>query len=319
MCKVSIIIPIYNAEKHIATCLDSIVTQPFKDWELILVDDGSKDSSLLLCENYAQKYPNIRIFPKENGGVSTARNYGLQKAHGEYVLFVDIDDYLAENFFTALQDSSTKEDIIFLQYKCFDNEGNVTEGENIEVLPSTTEPTQIQHYLSKWLHQNIMRTPWGKLIKRSVINDKSFPIGQTIGEDSVFMFSVLAEAKSIKTVDDAFYMWRTHADMFIEKYQLPVDKSIEYLCNIYNAYRKIGATSPHLETTLYFTFYGLAKNSIGSAQWRWFSRPVIRKLWESIDHDYKLRHKKKFKKNVFLSPIYKIIDKKKFHINIKEL
>ena len=164
-----------------------------------------------------------------------------------------------------------------------------------------------------------MRTPWGKLIKRSVIGSKSFPVGQTIGEDSVFMFSVLAEAKSIKTVDNAFYMWRTHADVFIEKYQLPVDKSIKYLCNIYNAYRKIGAASPHLETTLYFTFYGLAKNSIGSAKWRWFSRPIIRELCYSLDNDYKLRHKKKFKKYAFLCPVYKVLDKSKFYLDVKEL
>ncbi|MBQ4521247.1 MAG: glycosyltransferase [Bacteroidaceae bacterium] len=317
MCKVSIIIPIYNAEKYIQTCIDSITSQSYNDWELILVNDGSKDASLLLCRDYAEKYPQIHVFTKENGGVSSARNLGLQKAQGDYVLFVDVDDYLSEDFFCFFQDYPITEDVVFLQYKCFDNNGNISEGENIEPVSGITDINQIHLYFSKWLHQNIMRTPWGKLIKRDIIHNKSFPIGQTIGEDSVFMFSILAEVKSIRTVDNSFYMWRTHADFFIKKYQLPVEKSIEYLCNIYNAYSKIGTPSPHLETTLYITFYSLSKKSMSIFKWKWFSRPIIRELWESIDYDYKYIHKKKFKIYGFLSSFYQKIDKNKFNLNLK--
>lgn len=318
MCKISIIIPIYNAEKFIPNCLDSIISQSFKDWELILVNDGSEDESAVLCEQYAKRYSRIHLFTKENGGVSSARNLGLQKANGEYIMFVDVDDYLSSGIFDILNNTPLAEDVIFLQYKCFDSEGNITDGENIDEFPATTDMNQIHSYYSKWLHQNIMRTPWGKLIRRDIIGTKRFPVGQTIGEDSVFMFSVLAEAKSIRTLADAFYMWRSHADIFIKKYQLPVEKSIEFLCNIYNAYKKIGVSSPHLETTLYITFYSLAKKSMCIFKWKWFSRPVIKRLWKSIDYDYKYIHKKRFKIYGFLSPIYRVIDKNRFKININK-
>lgn len=313
--KVSIIIPIYNAEQYIDQCLQSIILQPFYDYEIILVNDGSKDTSLDICNQYAQQNERIKIINKANGGVSSARNIGLKEAKGEYITFIDIDDYVDESFFLPLS-YNPKEDIVFTQYKCFTNDGIVTEGENIDSISATQDKKNVDNYLSIWLHQNIMRVPWGKFIKRTIIGNCEFPIGQTIGEDSVFMFSVLSKIKSIKTVDNAFYMWRSHADIFMEKYQLPVDDAITYLLNIYNTYRNIGVSSPHLEATLYFTFYTLAEKSIKILRWKWFARPVIIKLWESIDFDYKNIHKKKFQKYKIFRKYYQYADRYKFISNL---
>lgn len=314
MCKISIIIPIYNAEQHIESCINSIISQKFKDWELILINDGSKDNSLAICNSFSKKDQRIRVLTKENGGVSSARNMGLKDIKGEYVTFIDVDDYLSENFFDLFNNENITEDFVFLQYKCFDNKGNISDGENIPPTAPIIGKEKINRYLSEWLHQNIVRVPWGKFIKSNIIKDKLFPIGQTIGEDSVFIFSVLAKAKSIRTIDNIYYMWRTHADDFAQKYQLPTEKSIEFLCNTYNSYRKIEAPSPHLEATLYFTFYILAEKSIGRCKWRWFSRPVIRKLWNSIDYEYKFVHKNKFKKYRIFEFIYRFVDKNKFYL-----
>lgn len=313
--KVSIIIPIYNAEQYINQCLQSIILQPFYDYEIILVNDGSKDASLDICNQYAQQNERIKIINKNNEGVSSARNIGLKEAKGEYITFIDVDDYIDESFFLPLI-YNQKEDIIFTQYKCFDNEGTITEGENIASTTPIYDKKNVNSYLSTWLHQNIMRVPWGKFIKRTVIGNCEFPIGQTIGEDSVFMFSILSKVKSIKTVDNAFYMWRSHADVFVKKYQLPVNNAITYLLNIYNAYHTIGVSSPHLETTLYFTFYALAKKSIKIFKWKWFARPVVIDLWESIDFEYKNRHKRKFKKYKIFRKYYQYADKNKFAINL---
>ena len=95
---VSIIVPIYGVEKYIASCIDSILNQTYENFELILVDDGSPDKSGVICEKYAISDKRIKVFHKENGGLSDARNYGLSYANGEYVTFIDSDDLVEKNF-----------------------------------------------------------------------------------------------------------------------------------------------------------------------------------------------------------------------------
>ena len=96
--KISVIVPVYNAEKYLYNCINSILTQTFTDFELLLINDGSKDKSGEICEEYVAKDSRIRVFHKENGGVSSARNLGLREALGEYVVFIDADDeFLDEN------------------------------------------------------------------------------------------------------------------------------------------------------------------------------------------------------------------------------
>ena len=102
MCKISIIVPVYNVEKYIAECIESVLNQNFEDYELILVDDGSKDNSLSICREYAEKDERIRVFSKENGGVSSARNFGFDKAEGEYITFIDSDDYVSPDYCSIL-------------------------------------------------------------------------------------------------------------------------------------------------------------------------------------------------------------------------
>lgn len=105
---VSIIVPIYNVEKYLRECLDSILVQTFTDWECLLVDDGSPDKCGEICDEYAAKDKRFRVFHKENGGVSSARNLGLDKAKGEWVTFVDADDMIAPNFLRALVEPTLK-------------------------------------------------------------------------------------------------------------------------------------------------------------------------------------------------------------------
>lgn len=97
MPKVSIIVPVYNVEKYLSRCVDSILAQTYTDWELLLIDDGSPDKSGSICDEYAKQDNRIRVFHKENGGVSSARNLGLDNVYGEYVMFVDADDWILEN------------------------------------------------------------------------------------------------------------------------------------------------------------------------------------------------------------------------------
>ena len=119
MPKLSIIVPVYNTGKYLCQCVDSIISQSFTNWELLLVDDGSTDNSGCICDNYAEKDSRIRVFHKLNGGVSSARNTGLDNALGEWVSFVDSDDYIAPTFLEHLcQPVFADEDIDFVQGGC---------------------------------------------------------------------------------------------------------------------------------------------------------------------------------------------------------
>ena len=99
--KLSVIIPAYNVEQYVSECLDSILLSE-KDIEVIVIDDGSKDRTLSICEEYCKKDVRVKVYAKPNGGVSSARNYGMEKASGEYLLFVDSDDILSESWDTLL-------------------------------------------------------------------------------------------------------------------------------------------------------------------------------------------------------------------------
>ena len=123
--KISVIVPVYNAEKYLRRCIDSILAQTFTDFELLLIDDGSTDSSGKICDEYAKKDRRIRVFHKENGGVSSARNVGLSHLRGNWVYFVDSDDYLSpqhlQNYVNYLD-----ADIIYQGYRLFDEMTDAT-------------------------------------------------------------------------------------------------------------------------------------------------------------------------------------------------
>ena len=106
--KISIIVPVYNVEKYLPKCIESILTQTFADFELLLIDDGTPDCSGYICDEYAMKDHRIRVFHKENGGVSSARNLGLREAKGEWVVFVDSDDWVSENYLSSFKVSDQK-------------------------------------------------------------------------------------------------------------------------------------------------------------------------------------------------------------------
>ncbi len=124
---ISIIVPVYNVEHYIRECIASILNQDFDDYEIILVDDGSKDDSGKICDEYAEKYENISVIHKANGGLSDARNAGLRVSVGEYILFVDSDDYIGNNSLKAIVDCLQKDgrqiDVMFLEAMKFFPDG----------------------------------------------------------------------------------------------------------------------------------------------------------------------------------------------------
>lgn len=125
--KVSVIVPVYNTSKYLEKCLDSLLKQNFKDYEIIVVNDGSTDDSEKIILNYQKKYSNIKYFYKENGGLSSARNYGIKKARGTYLAFVDSDDYVTNDFIKKMYDGITanNSDMLVCEFNYDYGNGNI--------------------------------------------------------------------------------------------------------------------------------------------------------------------------------------------------
>ena len=203
--KYSVIIPIYNAEKTLVRCLDSILRQPFSDYELLLINDGSTDGSDAICREYANTYSCVRYFAKENGGVSSARNLGLEQAEGEYILFVDSDDYVSEDYFAAIDQALTQShpDLLLFGYRNFG--GLSTEWDTGEFYEDAE--TGVAERVASAVRQYLFSSLWSKAFKRQIIERGNirFADDLAIGEDLAFIFSYAMHIRSIASISDKLY------------------------------------------------------------------------------------------------------------------
>ena len=198
--KISIIVPVYNVEQYLPRCIDSILNQSFVDFELLLIDDGSKDKSGAICDEYADKDDRIRVFHKENGGVSSARNIGLENARGEWLSFIDGDDEITEGYFNIRQEHEGV-DVIIKSYSVVNADGRVT-CHNNELSILTGKDKIFRYYVQK--RNNAL---WDKIIKRKTVGTKRFNTNVSIGEDFLFFLSVLPNVKSIAFDDTGSYRY----------------------------------------------------------------------------------------------------------------
>lgn len=199
---ISIIVPVFKAEKYIHRCIDSILAQSYTDFELLLVDDGSPDGCGAICDTYAAKDSRVRVFHKENGGVSSARNLGLDNAQGEWITFVDSDDWLEMEFLERLVSNSNADLVIGGYIR--------TSGKREPNIDRRYEKDELAHLLEHNLIMLIYRTPWGKLLKRSIIDDNRIRYSGNIrfGEDTIFIYHYLSFCDSIATISYCGYNYQ---------------------------------------------------------------------------------------------------------------
>ena len=205
--KVSIIIPVYNIENDLHSCIDSILNQDFKDYELLLINDGSNDNSGKICDNYALKDDRIQVYHQENAGVSAARNLGLEKARGEWICFVDGDDALYPNSLSAIIKETYKTNSEMIVARSFIYEGGQLKNERYEFDGSFLNKTYSGYELI--IKKSYKRgTVWSCIFKHSFLDKNlfSFPLGLKIGEDSLFMSLVYLHIQYISFVDQKFYL-----------------------------------------------------------------------------------------------------------------
>ena len=208
MPKISIIVPVYKAENYLRRCVDSILNQTFTDFELILVDDGSPDRSGEICDEYEQKDSRIRVFHKDNGGVSSARNLGLDNVQGEYVTFVDADDWIDADNLSKCSSVITNNMLDLLQYsfKRIDNKGRI-----MQVKKISSDVLDLKHYLKK---ENFNMCVWGNFIKTSIIqlNNIRFEESIKLAEDQIFMIETMSMSRRLQSIDSVFYNYFFNPD-----------------------------------------------------------------------------------------------------------
>lgn len=209
----SIIIPIYNVEKYLSQCLDSIVHQSFKNYELILVNDGSKDKSLQICLDYKKTNARIQLIDQLNGGPSSARNNGLNHAKGQYIMFIDSDDWIAPNTLQILYEQSLDECPLIYYGFCAQFGG----GDSISTIHGYRHSHNQQQYYSILYHtmENRMHSfsygfPWNKIFRRDVIEKNSirFDLRLRVKEDEVFTNQFCTSVKEVKIIPYALYNYR---------------------------------------------------------------------------------------------------------------
>ena len=206
--KVSVIVPVYNAEKYLRKCVDSILAQTFRDFEVILVDDGSPDRSGAICDEYAQKDPRVRVIHKENGGVSSARQCGLDNARGEYTIHADPDDWIEPDMLEALYAKAKAEDADMVICDYYVEFGKKTELKQQQ--PSALDSETVLREMFQRLHGSLCN----KLVRRACYKDFqiSFPPEVHYSEDLYVVVSLLLHSIKVAYIPRAFYHYNQTAN-----------------------------------------------------------------------------------------------------------
>lgn len=220
--KLSIVIPVYNVEKYICQCLDSLINQSFQDFEIILIDDGSPDNCGKICDAYAKMCDKITVIHKQNGGVSAARNDGIKMATGEWIAFVDSDDWIESDYFENMFYKMPVEPVnVFCSGGYYrEYSGNTSLCYTFEKSFVDTDNQKKDFLMAKVLapqcgvemHKNVgaLAVPWNKLYRRSFLESEGifFDVNLQPMEDTLFDFFVFSKAKGVAACDEFGYHYR---------------------------------------------------------------------------------------------------------------
>lgn len=208
MPQISVIIPVYNVEVFLDKCMDSVLNQTFTDFEILLIDDGSTDTSGSICDKYARADKRVKVFHQKNGGVSAARNVGLKAAVGEWITFIDPDDYVSGNFLLGLSASINDDiDLVIGGYLTFSADG-ISSG--LTFLAATFVGEDIRRIFSETNFINFGQ-PWGKLFRTEIIKREAlrFDTALAMSEDRLFLYDFMNQAAGITFLPVNAYYYNT--------------------------------------------------------------------------------------------------------------
>ena len=228
--KISVLVPIYNAEKYIKRCIDSIINQSYKNIEVILIEDGSTDNSYNIIKEYQEKDDRIKIFSIENNGVADARNKAVDNSTGDYITFVDSDDYIEEDYIETLYTNLKKYNSDIAVCNCF----NVIE-ETGKKDYKTFGISEVKEYTNEEAVKNLFyynflrHSPWGKLYKKEVWNNIRFPLGKNY-EDLAILYKLFLNSKKVIYIPKEKYNYTIRKGSIVhnEIRKTDVEAIIEY-------------------------------------------------------------------------------------------
>lgn len=241
--KVSVIVPVYKVEKYLHRCVDSILQQTYSNLEVILVDDGSPDNCGKICDDYAEKDSRILVVHQENLGCSSARNNGLDRSTGKFILFVDSDDYIHHKMIETMVNNllETSSDICICGRHRFSSENSVDEDQLFQNFQEEKRIfTKDQVLIHLFTDMSLIRhAPWDKICKRELYKDIRFPTGRRY-EDAGTTFRLLSKCKIISYISDPFYYYAVNPRGFTEQqyteqhaidHMAMLDSAIQYFQN----------------------------------------------------------------------------------------
>jgi len=238
---ITIIIPVYDIEKYIRKCLESVLQQTYTNLEIILVDDGSPDNCPQICDEYAAKDNRIRVIHKTNGGLSSARNAGLDIARGEWIGFVDSDDWLLPNMYERLYNAIEYEDadLAICGYKYVD-ESDKPVGERFSVIRDEVLSKSDVFDIFFRKYNTFYITVWNKLYAKKIFLNLRFPDGK-IHEDEFTVHHIFNECDKIVTISDVLYMYVQRKESIMnEQFSLKRFDAVDALCDRYMFFRDKG-------------------------------------------------------------------------------
>lgn len=239
--KISVIVPVYNVEKYIKRCVESILAQTVSDFELILVNDGSTDSTLEICQSYAHDDCRVSVLNKSRGGVSSARNLGLKIAKGDWIAFIDADDWIDNGYLEALLKNSLHSDFVISGFQyVLQQDGKL---ENSDVITASLSP--MLSYDELFCLPHLMSTPWGKLFSASLIREHSlmFDEKMKMGEDTCFVCSYLCHTRNVCFTEYAGYkyLYGAVAELGV-KYKMSTSDFVYHFTHIVGSLERVSQT-----------------------------------------------------------------------------
>ncbi len=226
---ISVIVPVYNVEKYLDTCMESLVGQTYEDFEIVIIDDGSTDDSAMICDKWAEKDRRIRVFHQENKGLAAVRNVGLELAQGDYIAWVDSDDYVDKCYLESMMRMRETTDADMVMCSFFtDTDGKI---EHTGKRLFQAEELSKQTFLERLYTYGLYSVVWNKLMPRQAYEGIRFPEGRVF-EDSSVMRQLASGCDKIVIVDEPLYFYRRHNDC-ITMQQRDEAKNIKYTNDFY--------------------------------------------------------------------------------------
>ncbi len=217
---ISVIVPVYNVERYLIQCIDSIIKQTYSNLQIILVNDGSTDNSSKICDMYAKKDNRITVIHKSNGGLSDARNVGLDEAKGKYIVFIDSDDYIKEQYIELLYNAIKENNTLIAQCGIKKVNNNRKELQTLGYEKNTiitAEEAIIDMSGEHWVENIVV---WNKMYHIELLKNTRFRVGK-LHEDEFYTYKVLYDAERISIIQDSLYCYRQNDESITgKKYNL---------------------------------------------------------------------------------------------------